>query len=204
MILEAAALGSLALGAAGSAGLFGDAKKYGFTKEDVRDLYTKRSSEIDSFSKELADMRAQYLAQIPGIQMAAFNRFGADAAAKFGANGIGVDSGAFSSALAREAIPMQGQMYDTAFQTGSSNARAVDASRGNAFGSTIGAFSANTAPPTQNPLWAALGKFSGESGILALKNRADMNLINTAKGPNISSPGVVAPPTSSGRYDTWA
>lgn len=166
-MLAAAAI-TAGVGAAGQAGLFGGPKQYGFTKEDIMNLAATRGNEIDAFSKELSDIRSQYMAQIPGLQMAAFQRFGGDAAAKLGANGIGVDSGAFASALARAAAPLQEQMYGTAMTTGLNNATAVDNARGSRYASTVGAQAGNTAPPQNNPLWAGLGNFAGQAAMAGL------------------------------------
>lgn len=192
MALPLMALGGAALiaGGLGQAGVFGGGKtrNYGFTKEDIERKIAARGAEIDSFSKELAQMRSQYMAMIPGIQDAAYKRFGGDAAASFGAKGIGVDSGAFASALARAAIPMQADMYGQAFQTGTENLKAVDNSRGNAFSAGLGAVSANTSAPqtTQNPLWGTLGGLGGMAMMAGLQPKGVANV--PASGVNYVGP----------------
>jgi hypothetical protein len=164
-----AALGSAALGAAGQAGLFGNpSKQYGYSKGDLDAIAAQRASQINDFSSQLASMRSQYLNQIPGLQKAAFNQFGNDAAANFGAKGMETGSGAFQSALAREAIPMQAQMYGNAYSTGVQNLNAVNQARAGLFQGQMGAGSAGMSAPTQNPTWAGLGQFAGQAGLMSM------------------------------------
>lgn len=197
MALGAAALGAAAIGAAGQAGLFGGPKQYGFSKGDIDAEMAARNSQINDFQNQLASMRAQYLAQIPGLQQQAFQRFGNDAAASFGSRGMETGSGAFQSALAREAIPMQAQMIGTGYETGINNLNAVNAARGQAFGSAMGVMGAGLSAPTQNPAWAALGNFAGQAGLMYLNNMSHQPgqtpPTNTTQIPQYS-PGQGMPP----------
>lgn len=190
----AMAAGSMALGAASDAGLFGKPKQYGFTKEDIQNSIRERGNEIDKFSADLASMRAQYMAQISGLQDAAYKRFGNDAAAGFAAKGMGVDSGAFSSALARAAIPMQADMYGKAFDTGEGNLKAVDAARGSLFTGSMGAMSANTSTPVPNPVGAALGRFAGQAGMMALSQGLQPAGVATTPAGAGGMPNMGLPP----------
>ncbi len=158
-ILGGAALG---VGLAGQMGAFGKPKQYGYSTGDIDYMAAQRNNQIDEFQKQLAAMRSEYIAQIPGLNKAAFDQFGGDAAAKFGAHGLTVGSGAFQSSLARAAIPMQARMYDTAYTSGINNATAVDSARGNLFSGRLGAASAGLSAPTQNPAWAGLGSLGGQ------------------------------------------
>lgn len=182
--LAAASLVAGGIGAAGQAGAFGGAKQNGYSKGDMDALAAARSREINSFESSLASMRAQYLAQIPGLNKAAFNQFGNDAAANFGAHGMDAGSGAFQSALGRAAIPMQAHMYDTAYTSGVNNANSVNAARGALSGVQMGAASAGLSAPTQNPMWAGLGQFAGQAGTMALY-KAGNPAPETANSPAI-------------------
>lgn len=187
----AAAAVSAGIGAASDAGLFGKPKQYGFTKEDIQRSIAARGAEIDTFSRELAQMRSQYLAQIPGLQEAAFKRFGGDAAAQLGAKGMGVDSGAFASALARAAIPMQADMYGKAFDTGTDNLKTVDTARGSLFSSGVAAMAGNTSTPTPNPVGAALGRFAGQAGMMALsQGLTPAGTVATPAGASMGNMGL--------------
>ncbi len=181
-----AAAGAAALDVAGQAGLFGKPKQYGYSTGDIDKFAGDRNNEIDQFSQQLADMRSQYMAQIPQLNTATFNQFGADAAAKFGANGIGVDSGAFAASLAREALPLQAGMYNTAYTSGVSNANSVNNARQNVFSTRMGIAGSALSAPTQNPAWAALGNFAGQAGMSALYSNQQGSQGFAASNPGLS------------------
>lgn len=180
-------------------GFSGGDKNYGFSKDDLTRLYATRGAEINDFQSQLASMRSQYLAQIPGLQQQSFNQFGNDAAANFAAKGMTAGGGAFQSALAREAIPMTANMINTGYQSGVSNAGAVNSARAGAFGSMMGAESAGMSAPSANPMWAGLGQFAGQVGTMY----AAKNMFNpTAPTTPGSTPAAISPTQQQGSQ-TW-
>jgi hypothetical protein len=144
---------------------------YGFNTGDIEAQAARRSQEISDFGSKLSAMRSAYMAQIPALQTAAFNQFGNNAAASFGARGMTADSGAFQAELARAAIPMQAQMANTAYQTGVQNENAVNAARAQASQATMGAMSAGMSRPTPNPFGAALGNLIGQGAMMYMGSK---------------------------------
>lgn len=149
------------------AGLFGSTN-YGFNTGDINAAYDQRAGQINTFGNQLAAMRQQYLSQIPQLNTAAFNQFGADAAAKFGAQGMDAGSGAFQGALAREAVKLQAGQYQGAYQSGIQNLDAVNSAQGQNSNGLMQARAAGLSRPTNNPFGSALGAFAGQAGMAAL------------------------------------
>lgn len=130
--------------------------QYGSTMGDIRDAHATRQKQIDDFAGTLSGLRQQYMNQIPQLNQAAFKQFGADAAAGFAGTGQTTSSGAFQEALAKYAIPMQANMFNTAYNTGTAGAGAVDAARAGAYGVFGNSLSSALAAPTSSPLGGAL------------------------------------------------
>lgn len=139
--------------------------QHGFTPGDIKDAYKVRQNQIDDFSANLSALRAEYLKQIPQLNMSAFRQFGADAAARFAGTGETAGSGAFQEALAKHALALQTHMFDTAYNTGRSNFGAVDAARAGAYGVYGNSLASGLSAPTSNPLGGALfGSLVGSPG----------------------------------------
>lgn len=130
--------------------------RYGSTMGDINDAFKRRQNEIADFSTRLASMREQYMNQIPQLNMQAFKQFGKDAAAQFGAAGMGTDSGAFSDALARFALPLQAGMVSTGYTSGVSNLNAENQARMAAYNVHAQSLASALSAPTSNPFGGAL------------------------------------------------
>lgn len=147
-------------------GMFNGPQQNGFTPGDINNQIAKQQGNINDFSSQLASMRSQYLAQIPGLNQAAFSQFGANAQGQMGANGLTPNSGAFADALARQAIPMQANMINTGYQTGVQNANSVMGANTALSNSAMGVMGQGLSAPTQNPFAAGLGGLIGQGAMM--------------------------------------
>lgn len=191
-------------------GMFNGPQQNGFTPGDINNQIAKQQGNINDFSSQLASMRSQYLAQIPGLNQAAFSQFGANAQGQMGANGLTPNSGAFADALARQAIPMQANMINTGYQTGVQNANSVMGANTALSNSAMGVMGQGLSAPTQNPFAAGLGNLAsagigagmnymlGPVGGTMAQNYAQMMATNQKYGQNQPSQPTIPQPQYTG------
>lgn len=170
-------------------GMFDGPKQYGFTSGDINSQIAKQQGNINDFSNQLASMRSQYLAQIPGLNQAAFSQFGANAQGQMGANGLTPNSGAFADALARQAIPMQANMINTGYQTGVGNANSVMSANTSLNNAAMGVMGQGLSGPTAGPLQPLLGGMIGAGASALMGPMAGMaaNSLFAGNGGNYVS-----------------
>lgn len=165
--------GALAGGAIGlTAGLLSKPKQYGYSKGDLEALAGQRATQIDSFSKQLAASRANYLATMQQLAPTTFNNlYGPDKITQMAAMGLNPNGGATQSALARIAMGMQGDIYNTAFNAEQNDLMAVDNAYGQNSAAQMGAATQNFSAPVQNPLFGQLGQLGGQAAMGYLNNK---------------------------------
>lgn len=178
-------------------GLFGasqDSGSYsGYSKGDMDRLISDRSSQIDKFSSLLDSAHADYMTQITALDSAAFKQFMPDLAAHLASKGLTADSGAFTSAAAREAVNMRAGLATGAYTSQVNNLNSVNNARAGVFDAALGSDSKNFLAQTPpNPVWGALGQLGGQVAGYSLKK-----LMNT---PGTETPGTAPmgnPPAAS-------
>jgi hypothetical protein len=169
------AAGSLGLGVAG---LLRKPTNYGYSKGDLDYLAAQRSGEIDSFSKQLAELRARYNTQITNFGNNTFNRFSPNAEASYAAKGFAPNGGAFQSALARKAAEIQDSEMMNMLNLEHGDIGAVDSAKSNLFSARAGF---RPSAPSADPTAEAFGQLSSGLGSLAM---------NRATTPSPSSGGL--------------
>lgn len=100
----------------------------------ITNAYNSRLGQINDFSNKLASARNSYLASAQNLSNTAFNQYWQNAQAQMAGRGLSTNSGAFSSALARESAMLGGQMATNAWQSDMGNAGAVNNAYARAYG----------------------------------------------------------------------
>lgn len=86
-------------------GMFGGESGPDYSR--VTGLFNERKASIQSFAKSLATARAKYLTSLNNMYNNAHARFAGNSEAGFAARGLGVNGGAFASALAKNVSDYQ-------------------------------------------------------------------------------------------------
>ncbi len=121
-----------AKGFAQGKGLFGGNKDSGPQYDDS--WFNERESQINLFKLELNGARASYLSSLGNMYNDAYTRFTNNAIPSFANMGLGVDSGAFASALAYKTSEYESQLKPLAYQAQREDINAVDKARSNLWG----------------------------------------------------------------------
>lgn len=189
-----AALGPAGLLMGGAGSMFGGGPNFG----PINDLISQRQAEINAFEQRLESARNNVLSNYQNLQSTTMARFMPMAEAQLAGRGLSVGSGAFASALAKEAVGLQGNYDAMNANMTEKNLYDVENERANLFGSRLGVANQQMMIPfeqKQQLLGAGLG-------ILGMGAKAGMAaMMPSASGSGNSN--YFADMLAGGRQRSW-
>jgi len=190
--------GLLTAGGSVAGGLLNQ-QKGGFSQDYINNLFNWRLGQINKFQTAMTDARNKfYNVSLPSYQNNVMKQFMPNIESQIAGRGGQVGGGAFSSALAREAMNLENQGQMGQYQDIQSLLTAVAQARQGAAGSAMGVAGQNFGYAPPNPMWAELGKLAGTVGGGLMANY--FNQQPSQGTPGISSlPGAMAY-ASQGQY----
>lgn len=155
-------------------------------------MIDRRTGQINELAANLAKSRAGFASSLQNMYSNAFNTFGGNAEAKFGARGLQVTGGGFQAELARKAAEYQSQMDTEIYGNERQDLMAVDNARAGLFGTNMQADMQDRMQKLQSrqAMMQGLGNFAGQAGLAYATGGASLAIPKPGFTPGKSAGGL--------------